>query len=42
MTQADQTSEAFVSSYLLYLLAASSDAASAQFHKIVRQGFAGS
>ena len=36
MTQADQTSEAFVSSYLLYLLAASSDAASAQFHKIVR------
>ena len=36
MTQADQTSEAFVSSYLLYLLAASSDAASAQFHMIVR------
>ena len=31
-----QTSEAFVSSYLLYLLAASSDAASAQFHGIVR------
>ncbi len=31
-----QTSEAFVSSYLLYLLAASSDAASAQFHAIVR------
>ena len=31
-----QTSEAFVSSYLLYLLAASSDAANAQFHAIVR------
>ena len=31
-----QTSEVFVSSYLLYLLAASSDAASAQFHTIVR------
>ena len=31
-----QTSEVFVSSYLLYLLAASSDAASAQFHAIVR------
>ena len=31
-----QTSEAFVSSYLLYLLAASSDAASVQFHGIVR------
>ena len=31
-----QTSEAFVSSYLLYLLAASNDAASAQFHGIVR------
>ena len=34
--QQTQTSEAFVSSYLLYLLAASSDAASAQFHGIVR------
>ena len=31
-----QTSEVFVSSYLLYLLAASSEAASAQFHAIVR------
>ena len=31
-----QTSEVFVSSYLLYLLAASSDAANAQFHVIVR------
>ena len=30
------TSEVFVSSYLLYLLAASSNAASAQFHAIVR------
>ena len=34
--QQTQTSEAFVSSYLLYLLAASNDAASAQFHGIVR------
>ena len=31
-----ETPEVFVSSYLLYLLAASSDAASAQFHAIVR------
>ncbi|MCR9134784.1 MAG: MarR family winged helix-turn-helix transcriptional regulator [Alphaproteobacteria bacterium] len=36
-TQPDQTDDGFVSSYLLYLLAASSDAASAEFHAHVRR-----
>ena len=32
----DETKETFVSSYLLYLLAASSESASGQFHDVVR------
>jgi len=36
MTKNIDTMEPFVPSYLLYLLAASSEAASAQFHEVVR------
>lgn len=36
MTKGDKRKDAFVPSYLLYLLAASSEAASAQFHARVR------